>query len=376
MMRRKEFLKLSGMVLAGSALPGKTVFAGIQGTAAGPARIDVRIYEVQLKYAWTLSRGTWNVRRNVLVRIEKDGTSGMGEAAPIARYNENAEGGLAFIEKARSILEKDLWQYFERWQELDALVPGEHAAKAALDMAILDWVGKKLGVPAYRFFGLDKDKTPPTTYSIGIDEVKVMQEKVQEARDFSVYKIKLGSKDDKAIIDGIREVTGKPLRVDANEGWKTKEEALAMIDWLAGRDVELVEQPMPAGMFEDYKWLKERAKLSLFADESLMKATDIPKIAEGFHGINIKLMKCGGIQEAVRMVAMARAMGLKLMLGCMVETSLGITAGASIAPLFDYADLDGNLLITNDPFKGVQTVKGRLVLGDKPGLGIEGDVWK
>ena len=375
-MRRKEFLELSGMMLAGSALPGKTVFAGIQGAAAGPAMIDARIYEVQLKYAWTLSRGTWNVRRNVLVRLEKDGVIGMGEAAPIVRYKETAESGLAFIDKARSILERDLWQYFDRWNEIDALAPGEHAAKAALDMAILDWVTRKLGLPLYRFLGLDKAKTPPTTYSIGIDEVKVMQEKVREAADFSVYKIKLGSKDDKAIIDGIREVTGKPLRVDANEGWKTKEEALAMIDWLAGRDVELVEQPMPAGMFEDYKWLKERAKLPLFADESLMKATDIPKIAEGFHGINIKLMKCGGIQEAVRMVAMARAMGLKLMLGCMVETSLGITAGASIAPLFDYADLDGNLLITNDPFKGVQTVKDRLVLGDKPGLGIEGDVWK
>jgi L-alanine-DL-glutamate epimerase-like enolase superfamily enzyme len=375
-MRRKEFLELSGMMLAGSALPSKTVFTGIQGAAAGPARIDARIYEVQLKYAWTLSRGTWNVRRNVLVRLEKDGVIGMGEAAPIVRYKETAESGLAFIDKARSILERDLWQYFDRWNEIDALAPGEHAAKAALDMAILDWVARKLGLPLYRFLGLDKAKTPPTTYSIGIDEVKVMQEKVQEARDFSVYKIKLGSKDDKAIIDGIREVTGKPLRVDANEGWKTKEEALAMIDWLAGRDVELVEQPMPAGMFEDYKWIKERSKLPLFADESLMKATDIPKLVEGFHGINIKLMKCGGIQEALRMVAIARALGLKLMLGCMVETSLGITAGASIAPLFDYADLDGNLLITNDPFKGVQTVKDRLVLGDKPGLGIEGDVWK
>jgi len=376
MVKRKEFLELSGMMLAGPALLGKTDLAGIQGRATGPARIDARIYEVQLKYAWTLSRGTWNVRRNVLVRIEKDGTFGIGEAAPIDRYNENAESVLAFIEKARPILERDLWQYFERWQELDALVPGEHAAKAALDMAIFDWVGKDLGVPIYRFFGLDKIRTPPTTFSIGIDDVKIMQEKVQEAREFSVYKIKLGSKEDKSIIDGIREVTNKPLRVDANEGWKTKEEALAMIDWLATKGVELVEQPMPAGMFEDYRWLKERTKLPLFADESLMKATDIPKIAEGFHGINIKLMKCGGIQEAVRMAAMGRTMGLKLMMGCMIETSLGITAGASIAPLFEYADLDGNLLIANDPFKGAQTVKVRLVLGDGPGLGIEGDVWK
>lgn len=375
-MNRKEFLKLSGMMLAGSALPGEKVFSELGDAGRGPAKIDARIYEVQLRHAWTLSRGTWNIRRNVLVRIEKEGTAGMGEAAPIARYNESAESGLAFIEKARPILDKDLWPYFDRWNEIDALAPGEHAAKAALDLAILDWIGKKLGVPLYRFLGLDKDKTPPTTYSIGIDEVKVMQEKIREAGDFSVYKIKLGSKDDKAIIEGIREVTDKPLRPDANEGWKTKEEALAMIDWMADKGVELVEQPMPAGMFEEYRWLKERSKLPLFADESMMTARDIPKLAEGFHGINIKLMKCGGIQEALRMVALARALGLKLMLGCMIETSLGITAGAAISPLFDYADLDGNILINNDPFKGVHTVKDRLVLGDRPGLGVEGDVWK
>ncbi len=375
-MNRKEFLKLSGTMLAGSALPGKSVFSELRDAGRGPAKIDARIYEVQLRHAWTLSRGTWNIRRNVLVRIEKDGTAGIGEAAPIARYNESAESGLAFIDKARPILDQDLWQYYDRWNEIDALASGEHAAKAALDLAILDWIGKKLGVPLYRFFGLDKDKTPLTTYSIGIDEVKVMQEKIKEAGDFSVYKIKLGSKDDKAIIEGIRAVTDKPLRPDANEGWKTKEEALAMIDWMADKGVELVEQPMPAGMFEEYRWLKERSKLPLFADESMMTARDIPNLAEGFHGINIKLMKCGGIQEALRMVALARALGLKLMLGCMIETSVGITAGATISPLFDYADLDGNILINNDPFRGVQTVKDRLVLGDKPGLGVEGDVWK
>ena len=375
-MKRKEFLGLSGMMMAGAALPGGIVFGEIKEAASGPAKLDARVFEVQLKYAWTLSRGTWNVRRNVLVRLEKDGVFGMGESAPIVRYNETAESGLAFIDKARPILDRDLWQYFDRWNEIDALAPGEHAAKAALDMAILDWVTRKLGVPLYRFLGLDKAKTPPTTYSIGIDEVKVMQDKVREAPDFSVYKIKLGSKDDKAIIEGIRAVTDKPLRPDANEGWKTKEEALAMIDWMADKGVELVEQPMPAGMFEEYRWLKERSKLPIFADESMMTARDIPKLAEGFHGINIKLMKCGGIQEALRMVAIARALGLKLMLGCMVETSVAITAGATISPLFDYADLDGNILASNDPFKGARTVKDRLILSDEPGLGVTGDVWK
>ncbi|HVP91040.1 MAG TPA: enolase C-terminal domain-like protein, partial [Terriglobales bacterium] len=167
----------------------------------------------------------------------------------------------------------------------------------------------------------------------------------------------------------------KPLRVDANEGWTTKEEALENINWMAGMGVEYVEQPMPAGMLRDYAWLKERAKLPIYADESLMKASDIPRIAPYFDGLNIKLMKCGGIQEAVRMVAMARALGLKLMIGCMVETSLAISAAAAITPLFDHADLDGNLLSATDPFKGVKTVKDQLVLNGRPGLGVEGSVW-
>jgi L-Ala-D/L-Glu epimerase len=375
-MKRKEFIQISGMAAAGAALGLKGLRAEVQGEIEGPSRFRTAIYEVRLKHAWTLSRGTWNVRKNVLIRIEKDGVAGMGEAAPIARYNESAESGLAFIQRVKPIFEKDLWQYHDRWREIETLAPGEHAAKAALDMAMLDWVCRKLGIPLYRFLGLDKTKTPPTTYSIGLDEIKVMQDKVREAGDFMVYKIKLGSKNDRAVIDGIREVTAKPLRVDANEGWKTKEEALAMIEWMAGKGVELVEQPMPAAMTGETEWLKSRSPLPLFADESLMTAADIPGIARGFHGINIKLMKCGGIQEAVRMTALARALGLKIMLGCMIETSLGITAGASVSPLFDYADLDGNLLIANDPFKGARTVGERLVLGDDPGLGVEGNVWK
>jgi len=371
-MKRKEFLELSGLLIAGSMIPSKAVLGELRGN--GKVKIDAKIYEVQLKHAWTLSRGTWNTRRNVILKIEREGVVGMGEAAPIARYNERAESGLAFIEKAKPILEKDLWQYYERWNEIDALAEGEHAAKAAIDMAVLDWIGKKLNVPLYRFLGLNKEKTPVTTYSIGIDEVKVMQEKVKEASDFPVYKIKVGTKDDKKIIEGIREVTDKPLRVDANEGWKTKEEALEMINWMMEKGVELVEQPLPSTMLEEQAWLKEKSKIPIFADESLMKASDLPRIAAAFHGVNTKLMKCGGIQEALRIVGMARALGLKTMLGCMIETSLGISAGASISSLFDDLDLDGNLLITNDPFKGVQTIKGKLILSDKPGLGVEGNL--
>lgn len=369
-MKRREFIGFSGLILSSPLFLTK-VFEEISKSSSGKTIVKAKIYELKLKHAWGLSRGTWTVRRNVLVKIERDGICGFGEAAPIARYNESAESALAFIEKAKPILEKDFWEYHDLWYEIDFLSGGEHAGKCALDMAILDWVCKKLNVPLYRFLGLNKEKTPITTFSIGIDEVKVMQEKVKEAKDFPVYKIKVGTKDDRKIIEGIREVTDKPLRVDANEGWKSKEEALENINWMAEKGVEFIEQPLPATMLEEQAWLKERSKIPIFADESLMTASDIPKIAHAFHGINIKLMKCGGIQEALRMVSMARTFGLKVMLGCMIETSVGITAGASISPLFDYVDLDGNFLITNDPFKGVETVKGKLILPEKPGLGIE-----
>jgi L-alanine-DL-glutamate epimerase-like enolase superfamily enzyme len=374
-MKRTEFLKLAGTAAAGSFVSLREGIAQALKSRPGKTRVAVKLLDLDLRHAWGLSRGTWTVRRNAFVRIERDGTVGIGEAAPIARYNETAEGAAAFIGKARPVLERDLREYTFRWNELETLAPGEHAGKAACDMALLDWVGKKLGVPLWRLLGLDPSAALRTSYSIGIDEVPVMQQKIREAAGFDVYKIKVGTKDDRKIIEGIRAVTDKPLRVDANEGWTSKEQALGMIDWLAGMGVELMEQPMPAAMLKDYAWLKERTKLPIFADESLMKASDIPVIAPYFHGLNIKLMKCGGIQEAVRMAGMARAMGLRLMVGCMIESSLAISAAAALTPLFDYADLDGNLLISNDPFRGVGTAGDRLVLNDEPGLGVTGDVW-
>ena len=374
-MKRKEFLTLAGVAAAGSLFaPGSAVRDAWAG-AEGKTRVTVKLFELKLRQAWGLSRGTWTTRRNCYVRIERAGVAGLGEAAPIARYNETAESAAAFIDKARPVLERDLGDYAVRFGELDAVGPGEHAAKAALDMAILDWVGKRLKVPLWKLLGLGREKTVTTTFSIGIDEVPVMQQKVREAGDFSVYKIKVGTVDDRKIIEGIRAVTAKPLRVDANEGWKTKAEALDMINWMTGQGVELVEQPMPAAQLEDYAWLKDRVKVPIFADESLIQASDLARIAPYFHGINIKLMKCGGVQEAIRLAGMARAQGLRLMIGCMIESSLGISAGAAIASLFDYADLDGNLLISNDPFRGVKTVKDGLVLNDKPGLGVEGDLF-
>jgi L-alanine-DL-glutamate epimerase-like enolase superfamily enzyme len=376
-MKRKEFLELGLAAAAGSMLAGCSRPAppgAAKTSASGTTQVTVKTFDLKLRQAWGLSRGTWTTRRNAFVKIERDGVTGLGEAAPIARYDETAESAAAFIEKARPVLDRDLRDYAVRLREIEDIAPGEHAAKAALDMAILDWFAKTLDVPLWRLLGLGRDKVVTTTYSIGIDTVPVMQQKVRDAADFGVYKIKVGTPDDRKIIEGIRAVTDKPLRVDANEGWKSKEQALEMIDWMAGQGVEIVEQPMPAAQLADYAWLKERVKVPIFADESLILPSDLPKIAPYFDGVNVKLMKCGGIQEAVRLAAMGRALGLKLMIGCMIETSLAISAGAAVASLFDYADLDGSLLISNDPFKGVTFAKDRILLDDRPGLGVEGDL--
>jgi L-alanine-DL-glutamate epimerase-like enolase superfamily enzyme len=371
-MNRKQFLRLAGSAAAGPFLARCAGGTRPPAPASGPLELTVQIHELKLRQAWGLSRGTWTTRRNAFVRIAKDGLVGLGEAAPIARYNETAESAAAFIEKARPVLERDLSEYAVRLGEIEALGPGEHAAKAALDMAVLDWAARRLGVPVWKLLGLDGDRAVPTTYSIGIDEVPVMQQKIRDAPGFGVYKIKVGTPDDRKIIEGVRAVTDKPLITDANEGWKTKEEALEMIDWMAGQGVRLVEQPLPADRLEDQGWLKERAKIPIFADECLIEPSDLPRIAPYFHGVNIKVMKCGGVQTAVRLAALARALGLRLMIGCMIESSLGISAAAAVAQLFDHADLDGNLLISNDPFRGVRVEGDRLVLDDRPGLGVEG----
>lgn len=373
-MKRQEFLKASGLIIASSLVGScqRKVRKDKEFEARkGTLRLSTTIYELQLRQAWTLSRGTWNIRRNVLVRLEKDGIVAYGESAPIPRYNESAESNQEFINRALPVLEKDLWAYQDRWQELEALSPGQNAAKAALDLAIMDWVAKSLKVPLYKFLGLDRNKTLPTTFSIGIDTVEVMQKTAESFPAFRRLKIKVGVADDKKHIEGIRAVTDRPLVVDANEGWKDRQQALEMINWMAEHGVEFVEQPMPADNLEDHRWLKERVKIPIMADESVHKIKDVPALASAFHGINIKLMKCGGLQEALRLVAVARAHGLKLMIGCMIESSLAIAAAAALTPLFDYADLDGNILINNDPFRGLTLEGDRWLLSEKPGLGVE-----
>ncbi len=367
---RKEFLG-TALASAGSMAAGAGRQAEPKGSARKGGRMKWEVRRLDLKHAWTISRNSSTFKENVFVSLSSGGTEGVGEAAPNVRYQETPASTTAFLEKARPLVEQsDWWQFQDLMLRVHALEEGQTAAKAAIDIALLDWVGKKLGIPLYRFWGLDPAKVPVTTMSIGIDTPEIMQQKVAEAEAFPVLKIKLGTPDDRRNMEAIRRVTRKPLRVDANEGWKTREQALENIDWLAGQGVEFVEQPMPSSMLEDIRWLKERSRLPLVADESVRKAADIPQLAAAFHGINIKLMKAGGPQEALRMVQMARALGMKIMLGCMVETSVAIAAAVHMAPLVDWLDLDGNLLIARDLFTGLTLRQGRWILPDSSGLGV------
>jgi L-Ala-D/L-Glu epimerase len=369
-MNRRELLKGAGVVAA-LGLKEKAVARSTGETAAGPATIETRTVRLNLKHTWTTTMSSSDFRENVHLRYTRDGVTGLGEGAPIVRYAENAGSARQAIESVSGYFRSaDPWQFEKVMGEVFHRFKGEYAAKAALDIALMDWVGRRLGIPLYRHFGLDPADAPVTTFSIGIDSPEITRQKVREADEFPVLKIKVGLKTDEPTIEAVRSVTKKPLRVDANEGWKDKEEAVRKINWLESQGVEFVEQPMPAAMLEETRWVRSRVHIPLIADEACLHPADIPKLVDAYDGVNIKLMKAGGTLEAMRMIQIARSLGLKTMLGCMIESSIGVTAAAHLSPLVDYADLDGNLLIANDPYAGVQVRKGKLILPDGPGLGL------
>jgi len=373
-MSRKEFLRLSGKAMIAMAAIDSGLMSSCANNPEGGEMIKYKIKELVLKHTWTIARNSSDVKNNVFVQYEKDGVVGIGEAAPNVRYNETPESTVDTIKKAIPLFEKyDPWHFVELGDAIKDVVKEQTAAKCAMDIALMDWVGKKLGVPLYRYFGLDKTQTPLTSFSIGIDTPEVMQQKIREAEPYPVLKIKVGKDNDEEIMNAVRAVTDKTLRVDANEGWKSKEEALEKIKWLETMNVEFIEQPMPSDMLEETKWLRDRVNMPIVADEAVKSAADIPMLAQAYDGINIKLMKSSGIQEAMRMIWMARSLNMKIMLGCMIESGCAITAASHISPLVDWADLDGNLLISNDPFKGATVENGRMILPDAPGLGIVGD---
>lgn len=340
-------------------------------TSFAQAAVSTRIRRLRLTHTWTTVMSSSDTRDTFFVEYRNGGITGVGEGAPILRYHETAETARAAVEKILPFLRMaDPASFTPVMDEVFRLIPGEFAAKAAVDIALLDWVSQRLGVPLCRLFGLNPASTPVTTFSIGIDRAEVVRRKVQEAAPYPVLKIKVGMENDEEIIGAVRSVTGKPLRCDANEGFRSKEAAVEKILWLEKQGVELMEQPLPAANLADMNWIRDRVNIPIFADEACLHPADIPKLAPHFDGVNIKVDKCGGLLEAWRMILMARALGLKVMLGCMVSSSVAITAAAHLSPLVDYADLDGNLLIADDPYSGVEVREGKLILPVSPGLGV------
>jgi len=359
-MNRRTFL--SAPVFAAAPAPAAP--------AAGP-RLGLRIRRLRLRHTWTTVMASSDYRDTFFVEYARDGITGTGEGAPIIRYKESAETCLKAVESIRPWLLAQKPEAFVKLMDgVFRRIEGNFAAKAALDIALLDWNAQKLGVPLWRWFGLDAADAPVTTFSIGIDKAEVIRQKVREAEEFPVLKIKVGLDNDEEVIAAVRSVTKKPLRVDANEGFKTKEEAVEKINWLEKQGVEFIEQPLPAANLEDMNWIRKRVHIPVIADEACLHPADIPRLAPYFDGVNVKVDKCGGLLEAKRMIEIARSLGLKVMLGCMVSSSVAITAAAHLSPLVDYADLDGNLLIANDPYEGVRVEKGKLILPDRPGLGL------
>lgn len=326
--------------------------------------------ELRLRHTFTIARGSRDLVQSIIVVIEQDGIIGTGEASPSARYNESAQSVISFLSNVDLSPFHDPFRLEEILTYVHGLSPGNMSAKAAIDIALHDWIGKKLGIPLWQYWGLDDRGTPCTSMTIGIDTGEMIAQKIHEAEEYPVLKVKMGVENDQEIVSAVRKHTNKTIRVDANEGWDSKELALKKILWLQSQGVECIEQPMPADRLQDIAWLRKNTRIPLIADESIKSVGDLRALSEAFDGINIKLMKCGGLREALKLIHAARALGMKVMLGCMIESSVGITAAAQLSPLVDYADLDGNLLIGNDPYAGVGHQNGKLLLNNEPGLGI------
>jgi L-alanine-DL-glutamate epimerase-like enolase superfamily enzyme len=336
-------------------------------------RLEHRPVRLALRHPWTIARGTSVEKTNVLVRLTgEDGVAGLGEAAPNARYGEDAESVARALERFATWLSNGSLDAVSLLDRLEASGPADPAARAALDMAVHDREARRAGVTVGRLLGAAGGAMPSTSMSIGHDAIAVMQEKVRAAASFPCLKIKLGVGNDRAIVEAIRAVTDRPLTVDANEAWRDASEAIAMIDWLAGMGVVLVEQPCPAADGDLARAVRRRSRLPIFADEAVLSAADVRSLRDAYDGINVKVQKAGGLRPALRTIEAARSAGLLVMIGCMVETSLGITAAAHLAPLCDRADLDGALLLADDPFRGVVIDDGRITLPPGPGLGVAG----
>lgn len=384
-MKRRDFLKKGALAAAGAGLlgSGTTLAKGLELTddhksvnfnVNGKARMHLSFepYELKLKHVFTVSSFSRSTTPDVQVRIDYDGYTGYGEASMPPYLGQTVESVCSFLKKVDLEQFPDPFCIDDILTYIDSLSDGDSAAKAAVDIALHDLVGKIIGAPWHRMLGLNPEKTPNTTYTIGIDTDEMVKLKTREvAGQFKILKVKLGTPRDREMIRAIREVSDLPIAVDVNQGWKNKKKALDEIFWLKEQGIVMVEQPMPKEMPDANAWLTERSPLPTFADEAIQRLKDIPAIKGAYTGINIKLMKCTGMREAWKMMNYARAEGMKVMIGCMTETSCAIAAAAQLSPAVDFADLDGNLLIANDIFRGTTVVDGKITLNQLPGIGIE-----
>lgn len=384
-MKRRDFLKKGALAAAGAGLlgSGTTLAKGLELTddhksvnfnVNGKARMHLTFepYELKLKHVFTVSSFSRSTTPDVQVRIDYDGYTGYGEASMPPYLGQTVESVCSFLKKVDLEQFPDPFCIDDILNYIDSLSVGDSAAKAAVDIALHDLVGKIIGAPWHRMLGLNPLKTPNTTYTIGIDTDEMVKLKTREvAGQFKILKVKLGTPRDREMIRAIREVSDLPIAVDVNQGWKNKKKALDEIFWLKEQGIVMVEQPMPKEMLDDNAWLTEKSPLPTFADEAIQRLKDIPAIKGAYTGINVKLMKCTGMREAWKMMNYARAEGMKVMIGCMTETSCAIAAAAQLSPAVDFADLDGNLLIANDIFRGPTVVDGKITLNQLPGIGIE-----
>jgi L-alanine-DL-glutamate epimerase-like enolase superfamily enzyme len=335
-----------------------------------PLRIEAEILSLQTKYPFKIARHEHFEIRTVLLKLrDGDGMEGWGEATPQRFYGETPETVLAALEVYATVLPEDPLDLEEAERRFEATLAGNNSARAALSTALHDLAGKRLGIPVHRMWGLDPARAPMSTFTIGIDTAEMIRKKVLEAEPYPILKIKLGSDRDMEILDTIRDVTQKELRVDANCGWDVKH-AIRMLPVLEEYGVTVLEQPLPAEDLDGLAEIRRHARIPLIVDESCLTSADIPRVAGRVDGINIKLAKTGGLREAIRMIHIARAHHLMVMVGCMVESSIAITAAAQFTPLVDIVDLDGAALLAHDPYVGATIHGGQLRLPGGPGLGV------
>lgn len=337
----------------------------------GKLKLRFKPYTLNLNHVFTLATSSRSTTPVVLTEIEYDGIIGYGEASMPPYLGESHETVMRFLSKVNLSTFDDPFEMENILDYVDHLEIGNKAAKASVDIALHDLVGKIMKQPWYKIWGYDPSKTPNTSYTIGIDTPEMVRKKVKEADPYKILKVKLGRDTDKMMIETIREVTDKPLCVDINQGWKDKAFALEMANWLHEKGVVFIEQAMPKEQIDDNAWLTEYSPIPTIGDESVQRLGDVVRAHKVYNGINIKLMKCTGMREAHKMLELGRALDMKIMIGCMTETSCAISAASQLAPMVDWADLDGALLIGNDVYKGMEVINGKVTLNDQPGLGLK-----